>query len=116
MTGELTVFAHWETALGDLLSRTEKLPKRVRPTLANRIDNLALDVLGKLVEARYSRDKGAVLRSANLDLEKLRVLLRLAHDRALLDHAGYEHAARNIDKAGRMIGGWLRQRVGEGAA
>jgi len=115
MSAELPLFAHWEAVLGDLLSRTERFPKRVRPTLSNRIDNVALDVLGRLVEARYSRDRAPVLKATNLDLEKLRVLLRLAHDRGLLDHGGYEHVARGIDRAGRMVGGWTRrQREQEG--
>jgi hypothetical protein len=43
-------------------------------------------------------------------LEKLRVLLRICHDERHLDHKGFEHVARNIDEAGRMLGGWLRSR------
>ena len=67
-------------------------------------------VLEKLIEARYTRDKSAVLAQANLSLEKLRVLLRICHEERHLDHRGYEYAARNIDEAGRMVGGWLRSR------
>ena len=107
---ELPLFVHWEKTLKDLLSRTEKFPKRVRFTLSSRIDNLALDVLENIVEARYTKDKSAVLARANLQLEKLRVLLRISHEERHLDHKGFEHMARNIDEAGRMVGGWLRSR------
>ena len=110
---ELPLFVLWEQALRDILARTEKFPKRVRFTLSSRIDNLALDVLEKIVEARYTKDKSAVLRQANLDLEKLRVLLRISHDERHLDHKGFEHVARNIDEAGRMIGGWIRSRAAQ---
>ena len=106
----MPLFVHWEKTLKDILSRTEKFPKRVRFTLSSRLDNLALDVLEKLIEARYTRDKSAVLAQANLSLEKLRVLLRICHEERHLDHRGYEYAARNIDEAGRMVGGWLRSR------
>lgn len=106
---ELPVFAVWVRFLDWLLDTTEKLPKKVRFTLASRIDSLALDVLEDLVEARYTRRKGEILRRANLRLEKLRVLLRLCHGRRLVAHAAYEHAARQIDEVGRMLGGWLKQ-------
>jgi len=110
MPSELPLFVHWEKTLKDILSRTGKFPKRVRFTFSSRIDGLALDILEKIVEARYTRDKSAVLAQANLHLEKLRVLLRISHEERYLDHKGFEHAARNIDEAGRMIGGWLRSR------
>ncbi len=107
---ELPLFVHWTQVLKDILSRTEKFPKRVRFTLSSRIDNLTLDVLEKIVEARYAKDKDASLQQASLYLEKLRVLLRISHEEKHLDHRGFEHVARNIDEAGRMLGGWIRSR------
>lgn len=106
----MPLFVLWEKTLRDILSRTEKFPKRVRFTFSSRIDNLALDVLEKIIEARYSKDKSSVLIHANLDLEKLRVLLRISRDERHLDNRGFEHVVRNIDEAGRMIGGWIRSR------
>jgi hypothetical protein len=66
--------------------------------------------LEKLVEARYTKDKTAALSQANLSFEKLRVLLRISHEERHLDHKGFEHVIRNIDEAGRMVGGWIRSR------
>ena len=71
---ELPLFVHWEKTLSDIFSRTEKFPKRVRFAFSSRIDNLALDILEKIVEARYAKDKSAALAHASLSLEKLRVL------------------------------------------
>ena len=102
---ELSLFVHWEKTLRDLLSRTEKFPKRVRFTLSSRVDNLALDVLEKLIEARYSKDKSRMLTQASLSLEKLRVMLRISHEERHLDNKGFEFICRNIDEAGRMLGG-----------
>lgn len=106
---ELPLFAHWETTLHDLLARTRKFPKNVRFTFTNRIDNIALDVAERIVEARWARKKAETLRQASLGVERLRILCRLAHDEGFLDHRGYEHVARNLDEAGRMLGGWIRQ-------
>jgi four helix bundle protein len=107
---ELPLFVHWEKTLGDILSRTEQFPKRVRFTLSSRIDNLALDILEKIIEARYAKDKSSALAQASLSLEKLRIFLRICHEERHLDHRGFEHVARNIDEAGRMLGGWIRSR------
>jgi hypothetical protein len=82
----------------------------VRFTFADRINNLALDIAEDLIEARYSREKRAILRRANLRLEKLRILLRLCHRLRYLPHQKYEHAARSINEVGRMLGGWIKER------
>lgn len=103
------VFAVWERFTGWLLERTEKFPKRVAFTFRTRIDNLALDVFERLIEARYARERAVLLQRINLDLEKLRLLLRLARDQRVLDPKAFGHACAEIDTAGRMVGGWLRQ-------
>lgn len=88
---------------------TEKFPKRARFTFADRINNLALDLVEDLVEARYTRNKSQVLKRANLRLEKIRVLLRLSHQQRFLSHRAFEHAMRSVDETGRMLGGWIKQ-------
>lgn len=109
---DLPVFVNWMEFLKWLLPVTEKFPKRVRFTFSDRINALALDMVEDLVEARYSPDKRNHLRQANLRLEKLRVLLRLAHDMRYLDYKRYEHAMKAINEVGRMLGGWLKQQGG----
>jgi hypothetical protein len=113
---EPVLVARWQQVVGDLLDRTARFPKAVRFTFAARIDNLALDVLEELVEARYAsgQAKQGALRRADGRLARLRVLLRLAHDRRYLAHRGYEHVARGLDEAGRMLGGWRNARAGSG--
>ena len=108
------LFTHWETTLDDLLDRTLKFPKAVRFTFSGRIDNLAIDILERIIEARYAPAgvKREALRHADLSLAKLRVLLRLAHKRRYLDSKGYEHVAARLDEAGRMLGGWLAHDAG----
>ena len=107
---ELPLLVHWERTLGDLLDRTQKLPRSVRFTFTNRIDNLALDVMERLVEARYASGgrKRSLLREADSALTRLRILLRLCRDRRYLDRGGHEHVVRELDEAGRMLGGWQR--------
>lgn len=98
------VFARWERFVAWLLDRTEKFPRRVAFTFRTRIDNLALDVFERLVEARYQRDREPTLRQVNLDIEKLRLLLRLSHDQRILDDKAFAHACGELAVVGRMIG------------
>ena len=67
----------------------------------------ALDVLERLVEATYTRDRRRHLAAA-MGIEKLRFLCRLGKDLGHLDERRYEHAARALDETGRLIGGWRK--------
>lgn len=109
MDEDLSVFVRWVDFVKWLLPTTEKFPKKVRFSFSNRLDNLALDVVEDLVEARYTRRKTEKLKAVNLKLERLRVLLRLCHELAYLPHQRYEFAMRSLNEVGRMVGGWIKQ-------
>lgn len=104
------LFVFWYDFSKWLFNKTEKFPKKVRFSFSNRIDNLALDVIEGIIEARYSGKKKDILRRIDLDIEKIRILLRMCHDLQYLDTKGYEFASRKINEAGKMVGGWRKQR------
>ena len=95
-----------------LFLATEKFPKKARFTLSGRINNLALDMVEDLVEARYTKEKWRILQRANLRLEKLRVLLRICFEQKFLNMSAYKHAMYALNEIGSMLGGWLRQQAG----
>lgn len=95
-----------------LIPTVEKFPRNQKFQLGDRIQNDALNVLERLIEATYSRERADTLRAANLALEKLRFGLRLAKDLKHLDFKRYEHGARAVDEIGRLVGGWLRNADG----
>ena len=64
---EPVIFVKWMDFITWLLPVTGKFPKHVRFTLVDRIDNLALDITEDLVDARYSKEKWAILRGVNLN-------------------------------------------------
>lgn len=106
---DLSVFVKWTEFIAWLFPHTEKFPRRARFTLALRIENLSLDIIEDLVEARYSKEKLDILKRINLRLEKLRILLRLSHGFRYLSTQSYEFACRVLNEVGSMIGGWIRQ-------
>lgn len=110
---ELPVFTRWYKFLGWVLDITEKFPKRIRFTLCSRIDNLALDIIEKIIEAAYTQNKIDFLKSANLKVEKLRVLMRICYEKGYLSTRSYEYAIKELYETGRMLGGWIKNQEGK---
>jgi prevent-host-death family protein len=99
--------AHFQFLLW-LIPAVARFPRSQKLLLTDRIQSAALDVLDSLVEATYTRERRAHLARANLGIEKLRFLFRLAVELHYIDPRRYEHAARTLDDIGRQVGGWLR--------
>lgn len=111
-TTELPVFVKWYEFLNWLFLTTEKFPKKARFTLSERLNNLGLDMVEDLVEARYSKEKWRILQRSNLRLEKMRVLLRICYEQKFISQNNYKHAMYSLHEVGSMLGGWLRQQAG----
>lgn len=86
----------------------EKFPRSYKFTLGERMVAISLDTLEHLIVATYDRDRAGPLQTANLGVEKLRHLFRIAFSLKCLDERRYEHAARQLDEIGRLIGGWKK--------
>ena len=99
-----------------LVPTVDKFPRSQKFLLGDRIQGIALDVLEHLIEATFTRSRMAHLQQANLGLEKLRVMIRLAHEFHHIDTRRYEHAARQIDDVGRLVGGWRRAQIDHDSA
>ena len=91
-----------------LVPTLNRFPRAQRFLLGDRIQRTALDVLESLLEATYTRRRQPPLGRANLGIEKLRFLMRLAHDLRHLDQRRYEYACRCLDETGRKIGAWIK--------
>ena len=95
-----------------LVPAVERFPRRQKFLLGDRIQSTALASLESLTEATFTRRRARLLDRVNLDLDKLRLLLRLAKDLSYLDRRRYEYAARRLDEVGRLVGGWRRAHRG----
>lgn len=96
-----------------LIEKVEKFPKDQRFLLGDRIERHALDILEMLIEAALtlSRDgKAEILRGANVRLEHLRYLMRLAKDGKYININSFHFACERMEEIGRMIGGWIKSR------
>jgi len=85
-----------------------KFPRDKRFVLGERMERTLYDILDAAIEAKYSREKKAILVRANIMIERLRFQFRLAKDSNTLALGSYEFAARSIDAIGREVGGWIK--------
>lgn len=91
-----------------MIPAIEKFPRDQKFLLGDRMQTIAMDVLEALIVATYTRDRRDHLKTANLGIEKLRYLFRLAGDMRYLDEKRYEHAVRLLNDTGRLIGSWIK--------
>ena len=111
---ELSLFVKWLEFLKWFLPTLEKFPKKSRFTITNRMENIALDIVECLIEAKYQKEKKLVLKKVNFSLEKMRILLRISHDAKLISTKSYNFATKSINETGMMLGGWLKQQKDRG--
>ena len=105
---EITALTKTYDLIAWMVQTLEKFPKSQRFLLGDRIQSALLDILEHLIRAAYSKKKENDLREANLKLETVRYLIRLAKDLKYLSIRRYEFASRSIDGIGSEIGGWLK--------
>jgi hypothetical protein len=110
---DLPIFIKWMDFLKWLLVTLDGFPKKARFNFSDRLTNLALQIVEDLVEARYSKNKGPVLRRANMNLEKIRIIIRICFELRFLPRKSYEHASFLINEVGKMLGGWMKQQKEE---
>ncbi len=63
-----------------LIQKVEGLPRSYRLTVGDRLVTGVLDLLLRLVDAAYARDKAAILDEVNGMLNRMRYLMRVAKD------------------------------------
>jgi hypothetical protein len=92
-----------------LLEHTGKYPKSERFRMAKRLEDSAFQFYETLIKATRSRDrKRDLLMDADLELEKLRLYIRMAQARKLTSQSQYHFAAEALVEIGKLLGGWLK--------
>jgi hypothetical protein len=103
------VFTKWYKVLDWIMDTTEKYPKSARFTIATSTVNTSTALLEGIIEAIYTKDRTHILEKLNLYIEKLRVYMRIAHDRRYISVRQYEYISEELNETGKMIGGWLKR-------
>ena len=86
------------------------IPKQDKYAIWQKAENLAIEILEGILSASYKQrfEKVAVLEKVSLNLNVLRVLLRLMKEIKTIDNKKYTAFEEILDEIGRMLGGWMR--------
>ena len=108
MKRDLEVAVQWEDVVHELFVITGRFPKTVRVVIANRITNLALDIMSLLVEAQYAPSKiqPEILSKCSILITQLRVLLRISARERWLSLGQLDLICTQIDVVGKRIYAW----------
>jgi 23S rRNA-intervening sequence protein len=91
-----------------LLPHTQKFPKSQRFVLAKRVEDAALNFQALIIKARKvtGEARAETLVLADVELETLRLSLRLCQEMKLLSLAQYEHVSKMLVEIGKLLGAW----------
>ena len=78
MAADLEILSRTYDLILWTLNHTAKFPRSHRYSLGTRMEDRLYSLLDDLVEAKYTRQKGDILRRAALRLEQVRYQLRMA--------------------------------------
>jgi len=93
-----------------LYENLRTVPKRDRYTWGERSEKIALEILILSMRTEYSThvEKKECLRKLSLQIDTLKVLLRLGDDLKIFDHKRYIVRSGELVEMGKMVGGWLK--------
>lgn len=106
---ESPIFTRTYDLLCWLIPMTVKFPRQQRFVLATAVQQKVLLFQERLIEAGRDPEPAPILRSADTELQKLRLYLRLCHDLKLLNIGQYEHVTRMVSEVGRLLNGWRKK-------
>src|SRR3989344_535328 len=91
----------------NLHRRTSKFPKPDRYTLGRRIENLMLDLieLVLLAKTKTGPSQPLILNKADLKLQTLKLMVRIAHQAKDLSNGAYAKLEEQLLEIGCLIGG-----------
>ena len=85
-----------------------KFPKSQRFVLGQQLENTLLDILKGIIQANQERNKLETLKQVSIDLDKFRILFRLAKDLRFMSIKQYQFGAEKINEVGKVLGGWMK--------
>lgn len=109
MLHELKIFQKTYDLILYLYPVVNKFPKSEKFVLGQRIENTALNVLEGIIVANQEVDKEDRLKKTSVELEKLRIFIRLAKDLKFIGFKQYGHVSKMVNEIGKMLGGMIKK-------
>jgi len=107
-TEHLIIFQKVYDLIKEVYQDCNNFPKSQRFILGQRIENTAVNILEGIVVANSEEKKLSTILKVSVEIEKMRIFLRLSKDLAFLAFKRYEVLSAKLDEIGRMCGGWIK--------
>ena len=107
---ESPIFTKTFDLLAWLLPATLKFPREQRFVLAQRTQNAAFNFYEAITAASLSGQDHIHLQQADIELQRLRLYLRLCQRLAFFNKGQYEHVSLMLAEIGKLLGGWRKKR------
>lgn len=104
----LIIFQKVYDLIREVYKDCNNFPKSQRFILGQRIENTAVNILEGIIIANSEGNKLTFLFKVSVEIEKMRIFLRLSKDLAFLAFKRYEVLTAKLDEIGRMCGGWIK--------
>lgn len=111
MLQQLTIFEKTYQLVLWLFPTVQLFPKSQRFVLGQQIENTALKILQGIIKANASKSKLPILYQVSIELDTLRILLRLAKDLKFISVKKYGVASGLVNEVGKLLGGWIRSNM-----
>ena len=85
-----------------------RFPKAQKFVLGQQIENCMIDIARLIIHANKLKNRRAKLYEIDVELEKLRLLIRLAKDMGFMSIKKYGIHAEKVDETGKILGGWMK--------
>jgi hypothetical protein len=106
---ESPIFIRMFDLLAWLLPMTQKFPKDQRFVLAARVQNTAFNFYEEITAASLSKNKAEHLAQADIELQRLRLYLRLCQRMQFFSEGQYEHVFKLVGEVGKLLGAWMKK-------
>jgi len=108
MLQNLAIFEKTYELILWLYPTVNKFPKSQRFVLGQQIETAILKILEGIIEANQERNKIPYLKQVSIELDKLRILIRLSKDLRFISIRQYGFVADKVNEIGKMLGGWMK--------
>jgi hypothetical protein len=110
MSGSSPIFVKTYDLLVWLEQALAKFPKEQRFRLAAHIEESLMRFYDLILHAaRTQQNRRYLLQEADLELERLRMLIRAAKDTQTMSFQHYQTASEKVNEVGKILGSWLNK-------
>lgn len=106
---EIPLMRKWYEINSWIMETSLKYPKSIKFTLVDRIINTSIDIMDGIIVSIYEKNRISELKKINIDLERLRIYMRLSLDKKYISIRQHEFISKEINEAGKMLGGWIKK-------